>query len=599
MSTDREGTPAQERPLPPRGWHERDVERVEPEDIVVDARSEELPSAPETQARPGLDECAGAWLSKTLRAVTEPGGNLVLPPDSWSIHQDFSEEGDPVLQLPPGDGNFAIYLPSPPEPLPAPVTESRALELEAPAGVQPGHRFAVSARLLAQALPGLSVLAPVEVPAQGLAVHLDLHVRGPLQLASDSTAQVLIHPGRDSDPVRFELVALAAGTARLAVRAFAGARYLGEAGCDIDVTEVQAGSALQTVREPVQAGAGSAALATLEIDVAPGRQQLCFRLRGPGAIGIQPPFVQTLNGPLDAQIEPLIRQLDRLAQQPRGWSDRGVEAVLQGLGADLWERLLPPGVKQVLLTHLDEIQGLSIVGADDPVPWELLYPTGAGTPGFLCDRLDVSRWAFGVPAPVARLGLGGPAFVLPQSAPPAAAQEIAGLAALLGQGPQLATLDELLDCLERGGFGTLHFAAHNFVAGTEPAAAWLQLDQPFQQAMLGPQYRGRFSTAAPLVFMNACNSGNSAPLWVGSTSWAGRFLMAGAGAFVGSFWQVRDQPAGEFAASFYGALGTGEPLGRALRKARDDVRTTGDPTRLAYTLFGDPDARMAPHQPQP
>ena len=92
--------------------------------------------------------------------------------------------------------------------------------------------------------------------------------------------------------------------------------------------------------------------------------------------------------------------------------------------------------------------------------------------------------------------------------------------------------------------------------------------------------------------MNACNSGAASPLWVGSTSWAGRFLMAGAGAFIGSFWQVRDGPARDFAASFYTAARSGQTLGQAMRRARAEIRQSGDPTRLAYTFFGDADATL-------
>jgi len=111
--------------------------------------------------------------------------------------------------------------------------------------------------------------------------------------------------------------------------------------------------------------------------------------------------------------------------------------------------------------------------------------------------------------------------------------------------------------------------------------------------MLGADRANAFAATAPLVFMNACNSSAGSPLWVGSTGWAGRFLAAGAGAFLGSLWQVRDGPAKDFAAAFYGQLRAGQTLGTAFQSARRDVAKDGDPTRLGYTLFGNVAATLA------
>lgn len=235
-----------------------------------------------------------------------------------------------------------------------------------------------------------------------------------------------------------------------------------------------------------------------------------------------------------------------------------------------------------------------IVGADDPIPWELLFPVAAGRPQtFLSDQLLISRWALSAYAAPWEVGKGSACYVLPESAPPAARDEIRRVEAMLGTGQHIATLDALLGALDAADFGLLHFAAHNIVASDLPASAWIKLDQPFEQGMLGADRVNAFMRSAPLVFMNACNSGAGSPLWVGSTGWAGRFLAAGAGAFVGSLWQVRDAPAKEFAASFYQDLKQGKTLGDAFQAARAHVGQSGDPTRLGYTLFGRREARLA------
>jgi CHAT domain-containing protein len=57
--------------------------------------------------------------------------------------------------------------------------------------------------------------------------------------------------------------------------------------------------------------------------------------------------------------------------------------------------------------------------------------------------------------------------------------------------------------------------------------------------------------SAPLVFINACRSAGAVPSDHQMDSWARKFLMAGAGAFVGSLWAVRDSTARHFACTLY------------------------------------------------
>jgi hypothetical protein len=57
---------------------------------------------------------------------------------------------------------------------------------------------------------------------------------------------------------------------------------------------------------------------------------------------------------------------------------------------------------------------------------------------------------------------------------------------------------------------------------------------------------------------------------------------------------VVDSSASTYAQEFYRAALAGDPLGAAAKKARDAIRDEpGDPTWLAYTLYGDPAARVA------
>ncbi len=76
--------------------------------------------------------------------------------------------------------------------------------------------------------------------------------------------------------------------------------------------------------------------------------------------------------------------------------------------------------------------------------------------------------------------------------------------------------------------------------------------------------------------------------------WAKQFMGAGAGAFVGSLWDIRSSSAQAFAEAFYHALiADHATLGEASLKARQAIRDeTGDPTWLAYSIYGNPSATI-------
>lgn len=101
--------------------------------------------------------------------------------------------------------------------------------------------------------------------------------------------------------------------------------------------------------------------------------------------------------------------------------------------------------------------------------------------------------------------------------------------------------------------------------------------------------------AAAFIFLNACRSDRKVPGYTKMGGWANRFLDAGAGAFIGTLWEVRDETAKIFAEKLYEELFlSNKPFGEALSCARAAVRkeAPGDPTWLAYSFYGDSDARV-------
>lgn len=78
----------------------------------------------------------------------------------------------------------------------------------------------------------------------------------------------------------------------------------------------------------------------------------------------------------------------------------------------------------------------------------------------------------------------------------------------------------------------------------------------------------------------------------GLGGWASAMLDAGAGAFVGTHWNVTDELASHFAQAFYKQALVGVPIGEAAHAARQAIRDQDDPTWLAYAVYSLPGATI-------
>jgi CHAT domain-containing protein len=156
----------------------------------------------------------------------------------------------------------------------------------------------------------------------------------------------------------------------------------------------------------------------------------------------------------------------------------------------------------------------------------------------------------------------------------------------------LDQLDQLITLLASAP-SVLHFACHNQFDATGSAVN--MADGPFRPGDLSiaVQRRG-LASASPLVSFNACRTAGEIPGLVQMMGWAKQFMRAGAGAFLGSLWAVRSSSARTFAEAFYRAFVTNRmSLGAASLQARQEIADdSGDPTWLAYTVYGNPAATI-------
>ncbi|WP_129631898.1 CHAT domain-containing protein [Candidatus Oscillochloris fontis] len=275
---------------------------------------------------------------------------------------------------------------------------------------------------------------------------------------------------------------------------------------------------------------------------------------------------------------------------------------LERKGAMLFQELLPPDLQTLLWRLRDQIHSIYIQSDEPWIPWELLRLQG-GDDGiisegpYLCEAFAVTRWFPGIgQRPTLRLER--MAVVVPQDSGLPYAQEERKHLLSLAQGIRTvvqvpANYLDILDVLSQGIYDGVHFTGHGVFAEADPNQSAIMLEK---HARLSPDdIIGRVKNlgrASPLVFLNACQIGRQAMALTGIGGWAKRFAEAGAAAFVGSLWSVSDHAACEFSRVFYNHLLAGEPIGRATQQARAAIRSPGDPTWLAYTVFADPMAAV-------
>ena len=105
-----------------------------------------------------------------------------------------------------------------------------------------------------------------------------------------------------------------------------------------------------------------------------------------------------------------------------------------------------------------------------------------------------------------------------------------------------------------------------------------------------------------LVFSHACQTGHGDWHIVGDfeqriVGIANAYLLAGVRHYIGTFWEILDQPSLRFAKSFYTFLTEGETIGEAVRRARLDlIGAYGEETVVwaSYMLYGDPTFKFRP-----
>ena len=296
-------------------------------------------------------------------------------------------------------------------------------------------------------------------------------------------------------------------------------------------------------------------------------------------------------------VERTLATLRAMADRRSGYSAGNARRWMREAGIGLWNNMVPGLIKEQFWQLRSSISSFSIVCGRDTIPWELLYPlsTSGEDAGFLVDQFPVLRRVYDQRRS-RHLSLGPASYVVPPSRSPTnALDEVAALQRKLGaEANAIGDLETLMSLIDSGDFGILHFACHNTFKADAGGSLVSMDGGPFVPALLNGAVTTRALAArSPLVFINACRTVGAVPEYTQLLGWAGQFMAAGAGAFIGTLWAVPSDSARVFAEAFYDCLKASRTLGTAVQGARQAVAyDTADPTWLAYSIYGDPTATV-------
>jgi hypothetical protein len=504
--------------------------------------------------------------------------------DKWVVEQpDWDEE-------PPVDVAGA-------RPVPRDQPVSRYLGVDIPERAPIGTRFSVHVRISQHTPPGVrSVgLTATDVPPGDAVVTIT--VSAPALIPTGDLEQDLRVPAHgDSEPVRFGFRTGRAGLHTVVVRAFRGGTFLGELSARV---AVRSGTTIQEDRRQF--------VDLVDLTQEPGEVTLLvtpddddrysFQLRGDGMDPLE--LSQRLAGKPGRVVGMIVDDLRRMASGSSPYQTRELRYHhLRNLGVNLWADAVPEAIRRQFWAHIDGIRCLTVASDTDTVPWELLYPLdGHNDNGFLVRQFPVVRRVPGQRR-ARTLPLRSAAYVVPPHAPSDALAEVAMVRERLGgRVPDSALIERLGELLAvlADPPGLLHFACHNDFEDETGSVVRLA-DGPLRPVDLAATVQSAgLADASPLVFFNACRTAGQIPGMLKMMGWAQQFMAAGAGAFLGSLWAVRSSSAREFADAFYDSFVSRRlPLGEASLAARRHIAAQdGDPSWLAYTVYGNPSATLA------
>lgn len=476
----------------------------------------------------------------------------------------------------------------------------RSLTANFPEKVALGQTVSLLVSLGAESGSGASL--PIALPV-GTTVDVVVQPKRGFVLAGKGEGSLVISDQEETLPLQFKLTASELGPGKLSIFAFHQGQLLGSLTLApmvlqaIQPMDEQPQSHAQSL-SPVTTHQPDLSLLILE-DESQGKRTITFRLTA-----LDPGLGLNLKrfGPVSLHLDPFqyfqdfFQDIETLSLTTPN-EQAMAEKRLADKGMVLFDSVIPADLQVLLWSLRDRIKSVQVQSEESWIPWELCKlqgkQNGRVVEGpFFCEAFALTRWLPEIGfKPI--LTLKKMALVVPSdSGLPLAASERDYMMSLAQGGRQVdripATFLELRGALAQGEYDGWHFTGHGAFRGPDPNRSAILLEN--QEKLTPEDLSGvvkNLGLARPFVFLNACQIGRSAMSLTDIGGWAAQFLRAGAGAFIGPYWSIYDQPACDFAEELYRRLLAGLPVGQAVKEARTAIKALGNPTWLAYTVFAD------------
>lgn len=289
----------------------------------------------------------------------------------------------------------------------------------------------------------------------------------------------------------------------------------------------------------------------------------------------------------------------------KGRLSREVLVRLREIGQIFYDELFTPGVKNKLQKTRAECLTLYLDDQLVHVPWELLYDGQA----FLCrrfamGRLVKTRQAFlGVKSRLLARPLKALVLADPKGDLKGAYREGKQIRDYMDHSAEFVNVTFSSDNVtpdfikeKMRNFDLVHFAGHADYDAEDPGQSGWGLSEGLLTAQNITKMAGAAAMPA-LIFSNACQSARTEEWTIREYfqhdifGLANAFLLAGVKHYVGTFWEILDEPSSHFALEFYKQLLSGTTIGEAMQLARSAlIRSYGEESIVwaSYLLYGDP-----------
>lgn len=287
----------------------------------------------------------------------------------------------------------------------------------------------------------------------------------------------------------------------------------------------------------------------------------------------------------------------------RGQGSTDPKGTMVEIGNELWKELIPDELKREYWSFKDDITSLLIASDEPSIPWEIIKPYRDNEiHGFFCEQFELSRWVTGKVGWTHQLPEGIALPVEPNdngSDVVKADEEMEFIKSLSNLHPGIKVISPINSCQEvkdfirNKEFAIMHFICHGKFDNSLPNNSVIILSDGRLNAS---EIHGAAGEKRPLIFINACEVGNSGFSVTGIGGWARRLIEeVHVCAFIGAMWEVQSELSFKFSKYFYtNLLKDKQPIAKAFLNARRAIRdeAPSNSTWLAYVLYANPQAQI-------